>query len=103
METADTYCIGFFVAGKYHLLCREGREYRFHIVVPHSNLKPVKFSYQEARKFIETHPVCVNISYHDIRIMTYSEVQNILQDKSPASTVKSLSLSGEEEEEEPLH
>lgn len=103
METADTYSIGFFVTGNYHLLCREGSEYRFHVIKPHGDLEPVEFDYKEARNFIETHPVCANISHHDIRIMHNSEVRHILEGKSPESKVKSLSLSSEEEEEEPLH
>jgi len=103
MERADTYSIGFFVRGNYHLLCREGGEYRFHVIKPYGDYKPVIFDYTVARNFIETHPVCANISHHDIRIMHNSEVRNILEGKSPESKVKSLSLSGEEEEEEPLH
>lgn len=101
MEAVDTYSVGFFVSGNYHLLCREGREYRFHVIKPHGDYEPVEFDYIAARIFIETHPVCTNISHHDIRIMHSSEVQNILQGKSPASNVKSLSLNSEEEE--PLH
>ena len=103
METEDTYSIGFFVKGCYHLLCREGSGYRFHVIMTHSVLEPVKFAFKEARNFIETHPVCANIIHHDIRIMHSSEVQNILQGKTLPSTVKSLSLSSEEEDEEPLH
>jgi hypothetical protein len=64
-------------------------------------LKPAKLTYYEARNFIETHPVCTNISHHDIRIMPYDEVQNIMQGKPAASTLKSLILSNEEVE--PLH
>lgn len=103
MERADTYSIGFFVTGNYHMLCREGSTYRFHVIKPHGDLEPMEFDYQGARNFIETHPVCANISHHDIRILSYSEVQNVLQGKSPESTVKSLSLSSQEEEEERLH
>lgn len=103
METVDNYSIGFFARGNYHLLCREGREYRFHVIEPHGGYKPAIFDYMMARNFIETHPVCANISRHDIRIMDSSEVRNILEGKSPASNVKSLSLSSEEEEEERLH
>lgn len=103
MERGAIYSIGFFVAGNYHLLCREGREFRFRVIKPHSDLEPAEFGYTEARNFIEAHPVCANISHHDIRIMNYSEVWNILEDRSPESKVKSLSLSSEEEEEEPLH
>lgn len=103
METVGTYSIGFFVQGNYHLLCREGREYRFHVVTPNGGYEPVLFDYIVARNFIETHPVCANISRHDIRIIHSSEVRNIMEGKSPASNVKSLILSSEEEEEEPLH
>jgi hypothetical protein len=103
MERADAYSIGFFERGKYHLLCREGREYRFHVVEPHGGYEPVIFDYVVARNFIDTHPVCANISRHDIRIMNSGEVRNILEGKTPPSNVKSLSLSSEEEEEEPLH
>lgn len=103
MISEDTYGIGFFLAGTYHLLCHEGEEYRFHPVMQHSCLKPVKLTYYAARQFIETHPVCSNISNHDIRIMPYREIENILQGRSAESQVKSLALSGEEEQEEPLH
>jgi hypothetical protein len=106
MATEDYYCIGFFVAGDYHVLCHEGEEYRFHILNQDSGETPVRLTYYEARTFIETHPLCANISLHDVRIMSYKEIENILEGKSPASTVKSLDLSREEveeEEEEPLH
>jgi hypothetical protein len=103
METANTYSIGFFMRGSYHLLCREGSEYRFRVIKPHGDLEPAELDFIGARNFIETHPVCTNISRHDIRIMHNSEVRNILQGTSPESRVKSLSLSSEEEEEEPLH
>jgi hypothetical protein len=103
MATEDCYAIGFFVAGAYHVLCHEGEEYRFHILNQDSYETPVRLTYYEARTFIETHPLCSNISLHEVRIMPYEEVENILQGKSPASIVKSLDLSGEEEEEEPLH
>lgn len=103
METENIYCVGFFVAGNYHILCHEGSEYRFHIIQLNSDLKPVKLTYFDARKFIDSHPICANITHHDIRIMPYSEVQNIIQGKPVASTVKSLTLSSEEEVEEPLH
>lgn len=103
MAPEDIYGIGFFVAGNYHVLCHEGKEYRFHILNQDSYENPVRLTYNEARSFIETHPVCTNISLHVVRIMPWHEVENILQGKSPASTVKSLELSGEEEEEKPLH
>jgi hypothetical protein len=103
MDTADSYSIGFFVSGNYHMLCRVGKEYRFHVIKPHGDFEAMKFSYHEARTFIETHPVCANITYHDIRIMEYSEVQNVLQGTSAENRIKSLRLSSEEEEEEPLH
>jgi hypothetical protein len=103
METRDTYGIGFFVKGDYHLLCREGSTYRFHVIKPRCGFEPAEFDFGEARNFIETHPVCANISHHDIRVLHRSEVLNILQGKSPESHVKSLDLSSEEEEEEPLH
>lgn len=77
MEKIDTYSIGFFVTGNYHLLCREGREYRFHVLEPHSDLEPAEFDYQEARNFIETHPVCANISQHDIRIIRARQTQRL--------------------------
>jgi hypothetical protein len=103
METEGLYCVVFFVEGNYHVLCHEGKEYRFHTIKQYSDLKPAKLTYYEARNFIETHPVCTNISHHDIRIMPYGEVQNIMEGKPTASTLKSLVLSNEEEEEEPLH
>lgn len=103
MDRDDTYSIGYFLKGNYHLLCLEGSGFRFHAVIPHGAIEPVKFKYQEARKFIETHPVCANITHHDIRIIPHHEVQNILLGKSGESTVKSLALSNEEEDEEPLH
>jgi hypothetical protein len=99
----ECYGIGFFIAGVYHILCHEGEEYRFHVLNQDSFVSPVRLTYFEARTFIETHPICANISLHNVRIMPYSEVENILQGKSPASKVKSIELSGEEEEEEPLH
>lgn len=103
MEAENSYGVGFFLAGNYHILCREGNEYRFHIIKPYCNLEPVELDFYEARKFIETHPVCSNISNHEIRIMQHSEIQDILQGRSPESAVKSLALSSEEEEEEPVH
>ncbi|MGD0585608.1 MAG: hypothetical protein ABSA86_07500 [Oryzomonas sp.] len=103
MATEDSYSIGFFVEGDYHVLCHDGKEYRFHVLNQDSYENPVKLTYHEARTFVETHPVCTNISLHEVRIMPYKEVENILQGKLPASTVKSLDLSGEEEEEERLH
>jgi hypothetical protein len=103
MAPEDCYGIGFFVAGGYHVLCHDGEEYRFHVLNQDSYETPVKLTYHEARAFIETHPVCTNISLHNVRIMPYHEVENILLGKSSASRVKSLDLSGEEEEEEPLH
>ncbi|KAB0670272.1 hypothetical protein F6V30_08945 [Oryzomonas sagensis] len=103
MATEDSYGICFFAAGKYHILCREGKGYRFQNVAEYSGLTPVRLPYHEARAFIESHPICANISLHGIRIMPYGEVENILQGKSAASAVKSLALSGEEEEEKPLH
>lgn len=103
MAAEYSYGVGYFVDGHYHILCREGRAYRFHIVKPHSNLEPEELDYYNARKFIETHPVCTNITNHEIRIMSYREILDIIQGKSPASAVKSLSISSEEEEEEPLH
>ena len=103
MGNEGNYSIGFFLNGKYHMLCREGRVYRFLTIEPNGYLEPVKYEFQQARKFIETHPVCSNIAHHDIRIMPYSEVQNILAGKSAASSVKSLELSSEEDDEEPLH
>ena len=101
MATKECYGIGFFVAGHYHVLCHDGEEYRFHILNQDSFETPVRLTYYEALTFIETHPLCSNISLHNVRIMPYHEVEYILQGKSPASAVKSLDLSGEEEE--PLH
>lgn len=103
METADPFGIGFFVGGNYHLLCREGSGYRFRVIEPHGGSEPAEFTYHQARRFIETHPVCANISRHDIRVMSCDEVQNILLGRSPESTVKSLTLSSEEAVEERLH
>jgi hypothetical protein len=103
METKDSYGVAFFVTGNYHILCHEGKVYRFQNPAEYSALRPVKLTYHEARTFIETHPVCTNISRHDVRIMPYHEIENILQGKSAPSAVKSLELSGEEPEEERLH
>ena len=103
MEAENSYGVGYFLAGNYHILCREGNKLRFHPVKPHSNLKPVELYYYEARKFIETHPVCRNITNHEIRIMQYTEIQDILQGRSPTSTVMTLAISSEEEDEEPVH
>jgi hypothetical protein len=103
MATEECYGIIFFVAGAYHVLCQEGEEYRFHVLNQDSCEIPVRLTYYEARTFIETHPLSSNISLHEIRIIPYKEVENILRGKSSSSTVKSLALSGEEEEEEPLH
>lgn len=103
METEKAYGIAYFIAGHYHVLFREGSTYRFHIITPPCDLIPEALSYYEARRFIESHPVCTNISNHEIRIMDFRDIQNIVLGKSPESTVKSLSLSSEEEEEEPLH
>lgn len=103
MDAENAYGIGFFIAGRYHILCREGEEYRFHLVMPHQELTPEKLSYHEARKFIETHPVCANIATHEIRIMSYHEIMDIVRGKTPGSAVKSLAISSEEEEEKPLH
>jgi len=103
MEDESAYGIGYFLAGNYHILCREGDNYRFHILKPHSELEPAKLYYHEARKFIETHPICTNIAYHDIRVMPFSEIQDILEGRSPESTVKSLSLTEDEGYEERLH
>ena len=103
MNAENLYGIGFFIAGNYHILCREGNKYLFHTIKTHSDFEPVELDYYAARKFIETHPVCSNISNHEIRIMPYNEIRDILEGRSPESTVKSLALSGEEEEEEPIH
>ena len=103
MAAEEYYGIGFFVAGDYHILCRERGQYRFHVLNRDSCEIPARLTYYKARTFIETHPLCANISLHDVRIMPYEEIENILQGKLPANTVKSLKLSGEEEEEEPLH
>ena len=98
------YGIGYFLEGNHHVLCRESAGYRFHILTPHSDLMPARLDYDEARTYIETHPVCTNISHHEIRIMTWHEIQDILLGRTPASTVSSVILdSEEEEEEEPLH
>lgn len=103
MDAEIFYGIGYYLAGSYHVLCRDGTEYRFQRIEPPCSLETVKFEFYEARNFIDTHPVCANISNHEIRIMTYREIQNILKGTSAVSSVKSLSLSSEEEEEEPLH
>lgn len=102
MSTEASYGIGFFLAGNYHILCREGRKYRFHVLKPHTDLEPAEMDFYDARKFIEAHPICTNISKHDIRIMPFSEIQDVLYDRSSASTLKLLHIN-EEEEEEPLH
>ena len=99
-----SYGIGYFLEGSYHVLCREADGYRFHALKPGSGITPVALDYDGARKFIDTHPVCTNISHHEIRIMTWHEIQDILLGRTPASTVSSVILgSEEEEEEEPLH
>jgi hypothetical protein len=103
MEAENSYGVGFFLIGNYHILCRDGNEYRFHIIKPHYDLNPVEFDYYEARKFIETHPICSNFTRHEIRIMHYSEIQDILLGRSQGSSVISLALSSEEEEEKPIH
>lgn len=102
MEAEASYGIGFFVKGEYHVLCHDGRGYRFHVLNPGSGEDPVRLTYYEARSFIETHPVCTNNSLHEVRIMAYREVENILLGRLPESPVKSLARSGEEEEERPL-
>ncbi|GFE61978.1 hypothetical protein [Geobacter sp. AOG2] len=99
----EGYGIGFFVEGKYHVLCHDGKMYRFHILTPDSAEDPVRLTYYQARSFVETHPVCTNISLHQVRIMPYREIENILQGRQAESSVQSLAKSGEEEEEEPLH
>lgn len=98
-----TYGIGFFLNGHHHILCQDGDGYHFHQLMQNSHFKPVKLTYYEARTFIETHPLCANISKHDIRIMLFSEIGNVLHGRSGVSTIKSLAISDEEEEEEPLH
>ena len=103
MAAEDTYGIGYFLSGSYHILCREGKELRFHRIELHSDLEPAVLDFYEARKFIETHPLCANISQHDIRIMPISEVQDIFEGISPASRIRSLDLYEEEEVEERLH
>jgi hypothetical protein len=103
MADEDSYGIGFFLSGNYHILCREGNQRRFHIFEPRSDLVPVELTFFEARKFIETHPLCSNIARHDIRIMPFREIRYIFEGRSPESRVKSLSLSEEEEVEERLH
>jgi len=97
-----SYGIVFFLAGNYHVLCREVNEYRFHIIKPHSGLEPVELDYYDARKFIEAHPICTNFTQHDIRVMPFSEIQDLLHGRSSTSISKLLHLN-EEEEEEPLH
>lgn len=103
MVDEGSYGIGFFLAGNYHILCREGKVHRFHKVEPLCALEPAKLKFFEARKFIETHPLCSNIAKHDIRIMPFSVIRDILEGRSPASVVKSFSLSEEEVIEERLH
>ncbi len=103
MEAENSYGIGFFISRNFHILCREDKEYRFHIIKPNCNFEPVQLDFYKARNFIETHPVCTNITNHEIRIMQYSEIQNILLGRSPESTVMSLAIVSEEEDEEPLH
>ncbi len=102
MLTGTSYGIGFFLAGNYHVLCREGKEYRFHVLKPYKDLEPVELDYYDARKFIEAHPICANFSQHEIRIMLFSEIQDMLQGKSSTSIGKLLHIN-EEEDEEPLH
>ena len=103
MAGEDSYGIGFFLAGNYHILCREGNVRRFHSIEQRSGLEPAELNFLEARKFIETHPLCSNIAQHDIRIMPFNEIRYIFEGRSPESTVKSLSLSEEEVFEERLH
>lgn len=103
MEKEGSYGIGFFLEGQYHILCREGKGYRFRVVTRDSGENPVRLRYYEARSFVETHPVCTNISLHEVRIIPFQEIEDIIRGKSPESSVKSLARSGEEEEEEPLH
>lgn len=103
MPGEESYGIGFFLEGHYHILCREGSVYRFHRVERRSDLEPAELNFFEARSFIESHPLCSNIARHDIRIMPFSEIGDIFAGRSPESRVKSLSLSDEEELEERLH
>lgn len=103
MEHEGSYGIGYFLAGNYHILCREGDVCRFHVIQPHSEREPAELNFYEARRFIETHPICSNISHHEIRVMPFGEIRDILEGRSPESTVKSLSLTEEEEVEERLH
>jgi len=103
MAAETDYGIGYFSGGAYHVLCRVGDGYRFRVLAPDSGETPVRLRYYEARSFIETHPVCGNISLREVRIMPYAEVEDILRGRAPESRVKSLAQSGEEEEEEPLH
>ena len=102
MLADNSYGIVFFLAGNYHVLCRNGKEYRFHILKPHEGLIPAEMDYYDARKFIEAHPVCANYSHHEIRIIPFSEIMDLLQGKSPTSFAKLLHID-EEEDEEPLH
>ncbi len=98
MEDA-LYGIVFFLSGHYHILCREGVKYHFHVQSP--DLEPAKMYYIPAREFIESHPVCTNLT-HEIRIMPYGEIMDIIQGKTLPSEVRSIIL-GNGEYEEPLH
>jgi hypothetical protein len=102
MPTEATYGITFFLAGNYHVLCREGKEYRFHILKPHGDLEPVELEYHVARKFIDAHPICANFSQHEIRILPFGEIQDMVQGKASTSVANLLHI-GVVEVEEPLH
>lgn len=103
MAADDSYGIGYFLAGNYHILCREGNVRRFHRIEQHSDLDPALLNFCEARKFIETNPLCSNIAKRDIRIMPVSEIRDIFDGRSPTSEVKASILSEEEYFEERLH
>jgi len=103
MTTEGAYGIGYFLNGHYHILCLDGDARRFHRIDPHSEREPALLDYHEARSFIETHPLCNNISNHVIRIMPISEVREIFEGRPAASTLKQELLREEEEYEERLH
>ena len=102
MAAKDTYGIGYYLSGHFHILCYEGKEYRFRALKPDSEINPVELEFFTARRFIETHHICANISHHDIRIMPFGEIQELLTGGVSPHMAQLLHI-GEEEEEEPLH
>lgn len=104
LEDSYKYGIGYFMKGSYHILCKQGNKHKFDKVEDLSNIEPLLMDFHTARKFIDTHPICANLTHHQIRIMPFSEIRDILQGRFSTDNLKYLILGNEEEEyEEPLH